>query len=158
MIEPTLPDRDSLRAALLALLQEARLGLKAFLPRLDPALWEDPAVTDALRQLLVASDRARIEICIQDSAQARSGTARLLDLAERLPSRCQLRVAAREHAELPEAYILVDDRHYLRQTAPGQRLWASHAHPPNEAGRLAAQFSEIWEHAQPHPDLRRMTI
>jgi hypothetical protein len=158
MIEPVLEDRDSLRAALLILLGEGRIGLKALVPRLEPDLWEDPAVAEGLRQLLVGSDRARIAICLQDGANLRSGTARLLDLSERLPSRCELRVAAREHAGLPEAYILVDDRHYLRQTAPGQRLWASHAHPPNEAGRLAAQFTEVWEHAAPHPDLRRMTI
>lgn len=158
MIEPTLSGHEELIAAVVTLLGESKLSVKALVPQLDARLWEDNGVAEALRHFLVGHSRAQATICVQDISATRPGTARLLDLVERVPSRCELRLAAREHADLTESFLLFDDRHYLRQAASGERLWKSHAHPPNEAARLTSLFDEVWQYAQPHPDLRRLNL
>ncbi len=157
-IEPRLADRAAVRTALLSLLTQTRLGLKALVPRLEPALWDDPAVVEALRTLLLGHSRAQVAICVQDTAGIRGDLTRLPALVDRLPSRCSLRLAGRQDRELPESYVLLDDRYYLYRATPQARAWHTHAEPPSEARLLAARFADLWERAENHPDLRRLSL
>lgn len=158
MTTPTLTNHDELRDALVTSILAARRGLKALLPEFDIRLWEDTQVLAALRTYLTANSQSRIAMCLQDATNARNDAPRLMTLCERLPSRCEIRLAHDEHRTLHESFVLFDRHAYLRRATPLERIWSTQAKPPNEADRLHKLFDSIWDEATVHPNLRRLSL
>jgi hypothetical protein len=149
---------DELHTGLLELIAHAQTGIKAFLPTLDPRLWNREDLCDVLRAALLRHDRFSASLCVVDPAGLRRDNPRLFALVDRLPSRISVRAADRRHADKPEHFVMTDDHDYLRRPTPARDRWASHSVLPNEAPRLGALFAEIWERASSHPDLRPMHL
>jgi len=150
--------RDELRAASLAMACQCRRSLEIISRQLDPAVYDSQAFSEALRQLALQSQYARIRILVLEPAALVSRGHRLLELAGRLSSFFELRVPGSEHQGLNEACLIADgigaihlpvaDRYEGRGSFSDHQL----------AGELGRHFEEIWAKAQPDPNLRRLKI
>jgi len=148
----------SRREALIRLFDGARLGVQAVLERLDPRIWNREDLCDALRAAVLRHERFEARLCLLDADGVRRENPRLAALVDRLPSRISVRIADPQDADMPEHFVLVDERRYLRRPTPVHDRWLTHATPPNEAPRLAAAFDDVWERASPHPDMRTLRL
>lgn len=158
MTAPTLTDQAELSDALVADLMSARRECKALLPEFDRRIWENAQVIAAIRAYLTSNSLSRVAICLQDATSARTDAPRLMALCERMPSRCEIRLAHEEHRLLHESFVLFDRRAYLRRATPAERIWSTQTKPPNEADRLHKLFDQVWSEATVHPNLRRLSL
>ena len=147
-----------LRDATLALLAGARNELCIYSRDLEPPLYEDPRVLEAIRKVALSGRRARVRILLQDTARVARDGHRLVDLAQRLPSIVHLRRVSQEDASYPSAYVLTDGGGYLFRTF-GDRYEAvgDVCYPPRR-DELKRLFDEVWERAESPPELRRLGL
>ncbi|PPT78185.1 GNAT family N-acetyltransferase [Xanthomonas arboricola pv. populi] len=140
---------DDLRAALAAttgLLCAARRQLLIYTRALDPPLFDNPAVLDALRRFATARHDKRVQVLVQDTAAAGANSSAMLRLAQRLPSVFRFRaVSDPVDASYASAYVVGDDAYYFRPT--GHRFddgetWLSGA---ARSRQLEREFAQIWE-------------
>ncbi|NIK01744.1 GNAT family N-acetyltransferase [Xanthomonas cannabis] len=140
---------DTLGAALAAttgLLCSARRQLLIYTRALDPPLFDNPGVLDALRRFATARHDKRVQVLVQDTAGAAASSSAMLRLAQRLPSVFRFRaVSDPVDTSYASAYVVGDDAYYFRPT--GHRFddgetWLSGA---ARSRQLEREFAQIWE-------------
>ncbi|HWS27837.1 MAG TPA: GNAT family N-acetyltransferase, partial [Xanthomonadales bacterium] len=105
-----------LRDALLALLGGARHEVCIYSRDLEPPLYEDAQVLEAIRKVALSGRRAQVRILLQDTSRVVREGHRMVDLAQRLSSIVHLRRVSHEDATYPSAYVLTDGGGYLFRT------------------------------------------
>lgn len=142
------------QAALCGVVQHARRQTSAFLPLLEPALFDSDAVQGCLRRLGTSVRGAEVRLLLKD-ATPRQASPRMVELAQRLPSIFQLRVANETvDLEEPSAWIC-NDRGGYWQRPIAQRLAGDYAvDAPGAARTLRQRFDTAWERARPCTELR----
>jgi len=151
-------DSDELRAASLAMARQCHRSLDILSRQLDPAVYDNPEFSDALRQLALQSQYARIRILVLEPATLVSRGHRLLELAGRLSSFLELRVPGREHQGLNEACLIADGIGAIQLPVADRSEGRGSFNDHRLAGVLGKRFDEIWAKAQPDPNLRRLKI
>ncbi|WIX05444.1 GNAT family N-acetyltransferase [Xanthomonas oryzae] len=140
---------ETLTAALAAttgLLCAARRQVLIYTRALDPTLFDNAAVLDALRRFATARHDKRVHVLVQDPASANAGSSAMLRLAQRLPSVFRFRaVSDPVDASFASVYVVGDDAYYFRPT--GHRFddgetWLSGA---ARSRQLEREFAQIWE-------------
>lgn len=140
---------DDFAAALAAttgLLSSARRQVLIYTRALDPPLFDNPAVLDALRRFATARHDKRVQVLVQDTASAAASSSAMLRLAQRLPSVFRFRaVSDPVDTSYAAAYVVGDDAYYFRPT--GHRYddgetWLSAA---ARSRQLEREFAQIWE-------------
>lgn len=126
--------------------------------RLDPEIYDNDPVRDAVLEFATSHPQAEVLILVREpQALARSGH-RLLRLAQRLSSHVQLRA-------LPPACATPEDEFLVADT--GAVLCWQHARPlrgygvrhaPAEARGLIDAFQELWNLSEEAPELRRLAL
>ncbi|ATS38550.1 MULTISPECIES: GNAT family N-acetyltransferase [Xanthomonas] len=140
---------DSFTAALAAttgLLCAARRQVLIYTRALDPPLFDNAAVLDALRRFATARHDKRVHVLVQDTASAAASSSAMLRLAQRLPSVFRFRaVSDSVDASFASVYVVGDEAYYFRPT--GHRFddgetWLSGA---ARSRQLEREFAQIWE-------------
>jgi len=149
---------DALRDVLLALAQQARRTLDIVGRHLDPALMDREDFVDAVKSLVLGSTRAQVRVLILDPAPLVTQGHRLIALAQRLSSYIQLRVPAPEHREFNEAWLEADRDGYAHRRFSDRFEATVNFHDPRLAVHLSNRFDELWQRAQPDPNLRRLHL
>jgi hypothetical protein len=149
---------EQARAHALALIGQARRSLCIYSLDLEPWLYHQAAIQEACTRFLLASPNNRLRILLADSTRAVKEGHRLLNLARRLPSNCQIRKLNPDHAHEQETFLLADRHGLLLRPKPelqdGVVLY-------NDVGRVKlrqAQFDQAWEQSISDPDLRSQLI
>lgn len=140
------------------LLAQARRDICIYTRDLEPAVYEDPEVLEAIRRVAVSGRGASVRVLLQDTARVVREGHRLVDLAHRLSSVVQIRRPTEEDRNFPGAYALTDTGGYLYRTF-GDRFEAEGdvCYPPRR-DELKRQFDEVWERAEHPPELRRLGL
>lgn len=147
-----------LREATLALLRNSRHQICIYSRDLEPSLYQQPEVLEAIRQIALSGRRAQIRILVQITALAVRDGHRLLDLAQRLSSVVQLRQPVQEDLQFAGAYLLNDTGGYLYRSF-GDRFEAmGDLYYPLRRDELQRSFDQVWERAITPPELRRLAI
>lgn len=149
---------DAIRGFVHARVQEARRRLWILSPGLEPVIYDDPELADAVSRLARRSRHSDVRILIQDSHSLPTGGHRLVDLALRMSSRIPLRRHAPGESALGEAMLLVDAAAYLHQPRAGDPVAIADANAPPRVLTLEARYRTWWAHAVPDPELRRLKI
>lgn len=150
-------DRFSeLREVTLTLIASARNEVCIYSRDLEPALYEDPAILEAIRKVALSGQRASVRILVQDTTRAMREGHRLVDLAQRLSSIVHIRRVCHEDSQYPSAFVLTDRGGYLFRTF-GDRFEAvgDNCYPPRR-DELKRLFDEFWERGESPPELRRL--
>lgn len=142
-------------AATLALVHAARRELWIYTRDLEPALYAQPAVVDALKQYAVAGRGGTVQVLLQEPATVQGGGHPLLALAQRMSSVFQFRTPADPvDQQYPSAFLANDRDGYLFRLL-GSRFegdWSPAQ--PARARQLAEHFGRVWERSRPCTELR----
>jgi predicted GNAT family N-acyltransferase len=153
-----LEGRSSIRSAGVRMATQASREICLLTRDLDPSLYDDPEFVDALRRLAVRRRDLPIKILVFDDAAVARGGHRLLPLIHRLTSRIAVRKVGEVHRERIDAFLLVDEAGYiLRPHADVYQATADFGRSV-EGRHLRAEFQQLWEQAEPCPDLRRLHL
>jgi predicted GNAT family N-acyltransferase len=142
----------------LTLVRSARYELCIYTRDLEPALYNDPAVLEAIRQVALSGRRASIRILVQDTARAVREGHRLVDLAQRLPSVVRLRRPMLEDLQYPSAFVLTDAGGYLFRSFADRFEAAGDVYYPPRRNELQRLFDQVWERAEVPTELRRLAL
>jgi len=146
------------RTVALAMARQAVRTLHIFTRDLDHAVFDTPEFEEAASHLARGSQYSRILILVQDSGAAVRRGHRLVDLAQRLSSKIEIRKPVAEYADVNRAFFVADETGYItRQLADRYEAVA------NFSDRLAARdlvafFNEVWQRSQQDSQLRRLHL
>lgn len=145
-------------AAATAVALGARRLLCLRLRDLEPALLEAPALLQAMRGFVVGSRVAEVRILLQAPEARPSRAAALVSLAQRLPSRLQLRAAGSSDRTYPSACVVNDTGgYYFRPVAASLEGEADLA-APGRARQLRTGFAQAWERSRPLTEFRALRL
>jgi len=156
--EARLKGVDEFRAHCLDFVEQAQRTLEILSYDLDAALYDRQPFLTAVKHLCLRSQFSRVRILLQNNTRVQKQGHRLVDLARRLPSSCEIRRPHPDYIDRQENFLVADQRAYIRwglsnryqgYAAPGNRLKAQH---------LSNLFDEIWQCSQADSDLRRLYL
>lgn len=152
-------DRLAAVAVSVDLIAEARRRLWIHSRELDPGLFDDRRVLEALRSFATRNPGAEVQVLLHDAAAPQRAHAPLLSLAQRLPSVFAFRELADPVDRAYVAAFLVNDAggYYFRGLGhrfEGEAERASRG----RARQLADAFRPVWERSRPCSELRALGI
>nr|MBP6627253.1 GNAT family N-acetyltransferase [Arenimonas sp.] len=145
--------------ATLALVQAARRELWIYSRDLEPALYAQPQVLEALKQFAIAGRGGVVQILLQEPATLQGAGHPLLALCQRMSTVFQLRTPTDpvDH-QYPSAFLANDRDGYLFRLL-GSRFegdWSPAQ--PARARQLMEHFGRVWERSRPCSELRVLGI
>lgn len=146
------------RAHALALLQQAQRSLCLYSSDLEPWLYHHSSIQDACTRFLLAHPKSRLRILLRDVTRATKEGHRLLTLARRLPSRCQIRKLHPDHPHEEVAFLLADGQGLLLRPELDQYAGYALYNDPGRVRLRQAQFDHAWDTSITDPDLRSFLL
>lgn len=134
-----------------------RLWIRSF--DLDPWLYDDVGVVQALRRFATSGRGNEVRVLLHDAAAPQRADAALLALAQRLPSIFLFRELQDPVDRNDPAAFLAGDggSYYLRSL--GQRIEGeAELHAPARVRQLRAGFDEAWERSRPVVEYRALGL
>lgn len=155
----TIGDRESAVQATVALVAGARRRIRILSRVLDPGLYDDPAVLEALRGFATSTTDAEVRLLVLDATAIQRAHAPLLGLAQRLPSVFQFReLSDPVDRARADAFLATDAGGcYHREFGhrfDGEALLAG----AGRARQLCEAFDPVWERSRPCSELRALGL
>ncbi len=147
-----------IRDASVALVAQCRHSVEIVSRHLDPAVYDSTEFLSALRRFVLDSRRARVHILIMESKPVVASGHRLVDLAQQLSSYIEIRKPDKKHAGYNCAFLLADRVGSIHRQLADRFDGVVNFGDRRTATELAETFDEMWTHAEPDPDLRRLRI
>lgn len=161
LLGPTAIDTRTAAVAIVsALALNARRSLQVYSRDLDPGLFDQPAVLEAMRRLATRRPgAASIRILLHDAAAPQRELAPLLPLAQRLSSTFAFRRAA-DPVDLayPSAFMVNDAGGWYFRPLGHSFEGEADLNGAARARQLAEAFERVWERARPCTELRALGI
>jgi len=156
--ELSLDTREDNQLTTLEMIRQARLRVDIASRDLDPAVYDQPELINAFRNMILENRRARIRIIVFDAQALAQRGHQLLKLAGNLSSFIEVRQGSSEHDQYSEAMLVADECGYIHRL-----LWNRYEANVNFNGRhqcktLLNTFENMWDHATPSAYLRRLSI
>lgn len=145
-------------AAVTRVIGSARNELAILSCRLEPALYGDAALVDALHELALRHERVRVRILVNDPEPAGRRAHRLVEFARRLTSRIEIRQLAEDHRGTIDDCVIADTASVWMRERPDSiesRLFMA---VPLEARAQLRRFDPLWEFATPARELMSLHI
>jgi hypothetical protein len=146
------------RAHALALLQQAQRSLCIYSADFEPWLYHHSSMQAACTALLLANPRNQLRILLRDVSRAIKGGHRLLTLARKLPSNCQIRKLHPDYPSEEINFLLVDNCALLVRPEPSQYAGYACYQDPAKARLRQAQFEQAWNTSISDADLRSFLL
>ena len=152
-------DREGAVAATVALVQGARRRIRILSRVLDPGLYDDPRVLDALRGFATSTTDAEVRLLVLDAIAIQRAHAPLLALAQRLPSVFQFReLSDPVDRARADAFLATDAGGcYHREFGhrfDGEAMLAG----AGRARQLSEAFDPVWERSRICGELRALGL
>ncbi|WP_295880921.1 GNAT family N-acetyltransferase [uncultured Thiohalocapsa sp.] len=145
--------------AVASLAAQARTELLIASPDLEPGLYDQSPVLDAMLRLAVhRRGRVPVRVLVADADAPVKRGHRLIELSRRFSSGIQIRTLPEELAEGTEPCLLADEVGYtLRPTAARDSLLVDFSDSAHTR-RLRRRFELFWQQSGVHPGLRRLYL
>ena len=149
---------EQARSHALALLQQARRQLCLYSSDLEPWLYHHSSIQEACTRFLLANPKNQLRILLRDSSRAVKDGHRLLTLARRLPSSCQIRKLHPDYPNEEITFLLADHCGLLLRPELSQFAgYALYQDPVRNRQRLS-QFEQAWATSISDADLRSFLL
>lgn len=126
--------------------------------QLEPAIWENSAVLEALRTYLTDPGPRALRVLVDEPGILNARNTHFLALAQRLSSRVLIREPDPDHEQL-DYETLVTDRDGLVKWDIGARVQGEFAFAAPAPARLTLlAFNRVWERARTCAELRALGI
>jgi predicted GNAT family N-acyltransferase len=152
-------DVHGARGLLTALTHQARRQLVIYSRELDPGLFDQPSVLEALRRLACRAEPLEIRVLLQDAGAPQRLLAPLLPLAQRLPSSFLFReIHDPVDRNYPSAYVANDAGGYYFRPLGNRFDGEADLDGAGRARQLREEFGRIWERSRPCTEYRALGI
>lgn len=151
--------RDDALNAILGAIASARrrIWIRSF--DLDPWLYGDSAVIQALRRFATSGSGGEVRVLLHDVATPQRAQAPMLALAQRLPSLFQFReLEDPVDRNDPAAFIAGDGGGYYLRSLGHRVEGEAESHSPARVRQLRAGFDEAWERSRPVSEFRALGL
>lgn len=149
---------DENREVVLAMAKQAQRSILIMSRHLDPAIYDNRELADALSHFVRSHRRAEVRILVQDSDPVIKHGHHLVQLAYRLSSMVSIHKPDEEHAYVNEALFIADGTGFIKRNLADRYEGVASFHAPLQARELADYFNTIWSHSHPDPQLRRLHL
>lgn len=149
---------EQLREIALTMAQNCARSLDIVSRHLDPAIYDHAAFVDAVKQIALNSQHARVRILVTDIGPVISRGHRLLDLSARLSTYIAIRKPGRDHRNFNEAMLVADNQAYIHRRFADRYDGHASYNDHRSARDLTVRFEEIWERAETDPNFRRLHL
>lgn len=153
-----LQSRDDTCKAVVELAEHATHSLLLHTENLDAAVFDQRAFVDAVTRLILNSREARLLILIQDGRKAIQDNNRLIELSRRMSTQIQFRRPASQHRDNHKTFLLADKTAFLLCPLPGRYEGNASFANPGKVKDLNKYFTEVWDHAEPDLEIRRLHL
>lgn len=152
-------DRETARAAMLAVLATARRELCIFTRDLDPDLFDHAGFLDAIKQVAIAGPHVRIRVLLLEPQRARTDGHRLAALAQRLTSIFAFRTPVEEvDRQYAGSFITTDCGAWYERPLASRFDGEGNTCAPGRKAQLQETFDAIWERSEECAEMRRLEI
>jgi len=140
------------------LIQRAQRDIRIFSHRLEPSLYSNNQVCDALYTFATSHPMARVRILVKDIHSVINHPNLLHELCNRLPSRIKLKKFHSKEPCLHTEFMLIDRVGILYKQEPIRFVGYATQHAPMDASSLAEEFDSLWGQGEIDPELKRLNI
>lgn len=149
---------EAFREALIEAARHSRRDFLIFSPTLDPAVYDNVELIEALSALARSHRGANLQFLVQDTRPLATQSHGLVRLCQRLPSKAGIRRITNDIETKAVAFALGDREQLVYQNDPdtyrGFRDWRAGA----QVKTLREIFARAWETAEDDPQLRQLTL
>lgn len=150
--------KDDLSTLILSMAQQAQHRILIFSHDLDKSLFGTAELNEVIKLLAIKDRRTHIHILVQDPAPMVKSDHPLLKLARRISSHMTIKVAAKEHQDEIENFIIFDDRGYIVQDNPSRYDSSGNFYAPLKTRQFSEHFLEMWERGVIDSSLRQLSL
>ena len=155
----TSSDRETTRAAVIAVLATARREVCIYMRELEADIYEHAEVIELLKQIAIAGPHSSIRILIQHSSGARADGHRLVALAQRLSSSFAFRTPTEEiDLQYPGCFVISDRGAWFERNLASRFDGEGSSHGPGRKAQLQDLFNAVWERSEDLAEMRRLEI
>jgi hypothetical protein len=151
-------ERDEVATVYLHMTSQAKFRLDIVSRDLEPAIFDNADYFNAAKQLAMYSSKSKIRILIQNSDRIVKYGHRLVELSRRLSSHIDIRLQSKDFKEFNEAWLIVDERGWVRRPLADRFKGECHFSAPREVQERSKQFNEMWDASTEDPNLRRLHL
>jgi hypothetical protein len=156
--EFTIETRAALQYISLLIAQNCRRTLDITSRHLDPAIYDQALLVEAVKQIVLNNRLARIRLLVTDVAPLVSRGHRLIELATRLSSFISIRKPGRDYKNFNEVMLLADNKAYIHQRFADRFEGVASYDDPRRTADLTGRFEEMWERAEIDANFRRLQL
>lgn len=146
------------RNAAISLARQARYYINIFTQDMDAALYDNSEFVRHIFELATRYRDAEVCILVQDSTRAIQNSHSLVQLAQRLTSSITIKKPAARFKDVKSSFMTVDGVGMLYRIQGDRYNYDASVNfmSPQRTGKLDQFFTEVWEHSEPDPQVRRI--
>jgi len=156
--EITLTTSDENLAVTLQMINGCRRYLNIISRDLDPCIYDNREMLDAIKKLVLRSRLSKVRIIILQPETLYSRGHRLINLSERLSSFIQIKIPGKEDRNFNQAFFITDNSGYIHRPYSDRFEGQSNYNDRKTASNLLNQFELLWERAKPDPNFKRLSL
>lgn len=145
-------------AAAKRLISDTRYNASLLTQVMDPRIFGDATFADAVKQFLLLQRNARLRVLVAQPQLAVRGPHALVDLGRLLASRVEFREFAPGKVPPAEEMLLADGRLLLERSSADALEARLIREDPATARERQRRFDNLWDHAVPSIELRRLSL
>lgn len=153
-----LAEPEDFREALVKAARQCRRDFLIFSPSLDPLIYDNADLIEALSTLVRSHRGATLQLLVQDTRPLVAQGHGLVRLCQRLPSKAGIRRLTNEIETKAASFALGDRKQLVYQNDPdtyrGFWDWRAGA----QVKTLREIFTRAWETAEEDPQLRQLAL
>jgi hypothetical protein len=154
----SLTTREENRVATYTLVQQAKRTIHIFSHQLDPLIYGEKRLVDAIAQLAIRSRHSKIHILVKETQAMTKNGHRIIEIARRVSSNIQIRKVNEDYQNIAYAFCAVDEIGLIYQKVATRYEANLDFHASKEARTLIKKFNEIWRKSSPEPMLKHLNI
>jgi hypothetical protein len=136
-------------AAIEEVIGTAQRTLRVFDISLSNRGFNSPAMTEKLRQFLVAGRAHRLHIALHNTELVERESPRLLQLLRQFPMSIEIHRTLAQARKAMDPFVVADDHSVWHQLHHEQPRAVVAIHSPPDAIPIGQRFDEIWELSEP---------
>ena len=152
-------DRESTRAAMLAVIATARRELCVFTRDLDADIFDHADMLEAFRQLAISDPLMRIRFLVLEPLRAATDANRLLGLSQRLTSVFAFRTPVEDvDRQYAGSFVISDRGAWFERTLASRFEGEGNSYGPGRRAQFHDRFNAVWERSEECAEMRRLEI
>lgn len=125
---------------------------------LEPGIYDHPDFLEAVKKLILSRRFARVRVLISDPSRAIKNGNRLVTMGRRLNSFIEFRNVNDDYKEVPEAYIIADNKAIAYRLDATRWDGIADSYSPPNASSYLRTFDEIWSASEYENEFRNMHL